>query len=178
MADPIETLLKNIGTLKRLKDYVFNGDIVEVMADDELAAAREAIDKAKIAADQKSQIWSAINHLEAAHQRLKRTYYGKTSWSPPTALYRQRMVYKDQWVLCLMAVCYRAVDDVAPCRRVLNESKNAPKQTRWNGGGGHALDILHPRCIPEGIILIKNWLQGTSVPEEGLDVSRFEAVLL
>lgn len=178
MADFIETLLKNIATVKRLKDYVLNGEIVEVMTDAELSAAREAMEKASTAVDKRAQVWSAINHLEAAHHRLKRLYHGKTSYSPPTDLYRMRIVYKDQCILCLMAVCYRALDEVELCRRTLTDSKDAPRKTTFHMGRGHALYILHPRFIPEATIALVNWFQGTSIPDEGLDVSRFEVLLL
>ena len=84
--------------LKRLQEYVMNGDIVEVITGAELAAAREAFEKAKTAEAKRSQVWSAINHLEAAHHRLRATYHGKTSWTGGAVMYRNRMSYHSSYV--------------------------------------------------------------------------------
>jgi hypothetical protein len=178
MADFVRSLLKNIDTVKRLKEYVFNGDIVEVMTDAELSAAREAILKATAAVDQRAQVWSGINHLEAAHHRLKPIYHGKSSFWFATNMYRRRMIYKDQCILCLMAICYRAVDELDLCRTALAESKRAMDTVGKHWGGG-ALQVLHPRALPEAGVALRNWFLGNSVPyDDGLDVTRFEALLL
>ena len=103
-------LINNIRTISLLKTYVFNGSLAEVLTDSELNAAREAMDKAKRAADKRSQIWSAVNHLEAVHARLEKEYKKGAIISWGKYQYAERMRDKDQWVLSLMATCYRALD--------------------------------------------------------------------
>jgi hypothetical protein len=178
MPNPVETLLKNIRTIIRLKEYVFTGEIIDVITDAELAAAREAFEKTKTASDKRAQVWSAINHLEAAHHRLKPIYYGKTSYSAGTILYRIRMMYKDQYTLCLMAVGYVAVGEQELCRRALAESKDAPKHHDYMWHKAAFMLFLTPNMLPEYAIAIKNLVTGESIPEEGIDVGPFEAALL
>ena len=116
--NPVSNLINAIKTLNTLKSFVFSGDIAKIIIDPELLAAKEAFEKVKFASDPKQQIWSAINHLEAAHNRLKEIY-SRDSYLMDQLTFKERMVEKDKWALCLMATCYKAVDEIDLCQKTL-----------------------------------------------------------
>ena len=128
--NPIAELLRVIKVLQTLQSFVLSGDISKILIDPELAAARDAFAKAKIADEPRAQIWSAINHLEAAHQRLNAIHSDDTWLTTPDRLtFKQRMAEKDRFVLCLMATCYRALDELELCRDVLGQAEGVVMPT-------------------------------------------------
>ena len=92
-------------------------------------------------------------------------------------MYRNRMSYKDQYVLVLMAVCYAAFGEKELCRRCLVESKQARQPHKY------FIVLITPHMFVEYSIRAKYLLDGTSDPDmrsfgRGLKVEPFEKALL
>jgi hypothetical protein len=148
-------LIALIKSAERLRQAVTTGEIAEIISDAELEAARQALLKVNVAVEPKQQIWSAINHLEAAHERLKRIYSSKWGILTSKRLQMLRMLEKDRFVLCLMASCYFVLDEMTLCRKALDEAEEA--DVGGADAGGHPLELLDPRLWREfGIGLFGN----------------------
>ena len=127
MAIHFSTLLTAARTVSSLVDYARNGSFSDLLADCGLEAARDALTKADMAQDPTAQIWSAINHLEAAHAALEKSYKGRMNFFSSLATWTDCILQsdKDRLVLCIMAACYKIVGEDALCLRCLDKAEQA-----------------------------------------------------
>lgn len=122
-----QQLLAAIKTAKALEEFIRKGELADVISDVELASAKTALEKSKIANNPNAQVWSAINHLETAHQALLKSYKGKGTFYDMMAT-RFKMdiaAKKDRWVLTLMAICYKFLGELELCKSAIEETKHA-----------------------------------------------------
>jgi hypothetical protein len=63
-------LVKSAETFDKIVGFVEGGNLIEAlsaMGDTELEAAKLALENSSHSKDRKSEVWSAINHLQTAH---------------------------------------------------------------------------------------------------------------
>jgi hypothetical protein len=120
-------LFEVVSTARGLRDYILNGEMASLLGELELTAAQEALNKATLARDPESQVWSAVNHLESAHVGFRSTYKGQGRWyhSAATRCAQEVAAAKDRWVLCLMACCYKLLGEPKLCLKALELAEEA-----------------------------------------------------
>lgn len=172
--NPASVLLSAAKDVKALYVFIMEGDVIEIIIDAELGAAKTAFFKIKHANSPDQQLWSAINHLEAAHERLRRTYHGKTAALIEGGAYLERMANKDRFTLCLMASCYKILGEETLCRRALDEAKQIDEErplSTYSNVMQVPLTLLDPRTYRELYL----WLSGQRY---NVDVGAFREALL
>ena len=118
--------------------------ILSAVGDNELAAAKFALESSKIARNPREQVLLAVGHLQSAHtaywQTIVKSKNSQFKKGARTFSYSATCL-KEQWVCSLMAVCYvylgylgewelipKAVG-FAKSARKLYEDVNRPRQT-------------------------------------------------
>jgi hypothetical protein len=108
-------------SVNTIGSVVEGGALESTLADLGLAAAKDALSKVSYAEDKRAQVWSAVNHLEEAESALRttiKTRGNRLMWvNQPSLLV---MIYKRQYILGLMAVCYRYLGEKALTERTLS----------------------------------------------------------
>lgn len=148
---PVAALLKLAKDLSQLRSSVLEGSVADIIVDPELAAAKEAFRKVRLARDPRQQVWSAINHLESAHELLKATYFHRNlPFLDGEKTYLFRLSQKDRYVLCLMACCYKALDEEELSETSLAEADSIDWR-RYFGGytRGNIFSFFEPRFWTE-----------------------------
>lgn len=99
-------VVKTAGTAVR---FVEGGPLAEALAELDVSAARTALIKAENAVDKRSQVWSAVNHLEGAVAAIESKNQGARGKAHFTvrASNWMRLQIKRAYILALMAICYR-----------------------------------------------------------------------
>jgi hypothetical protein len=122
----LTTLISALKTINTLKSFVMGGGIEDLFGDIELAASKDALNKAKIAKDPRAQVWLAVSHLESAHRAYLGVYKDKAAWWNPQSVSNRYIeaAYKDRWTMCLMAVCYKFLGESALIDKAIGQAKN------------------------------------------------------
>ena len=154
MAD-VGTLISAAKTLAKLRAFVFEGGLAELVSDIELSAAHDALVKSSLARDPKSQLWTAIGHLESAlHATLKSAETAQKQKADlliagpwPHQEYVDALKERAQYISCMMAAAYLTLEDRTLCKRqlaMLDEiEKAAPGSDVW-ALVGHITSVLPP----------------------------------
>ena len=111
--------LKAAGTLKR---FIEDGGLEEVTGSIGVAAAHEAVRKARHAQDPRSQVWSAINHLEEAEQSYQRMSKRRNLYYFNEAKYVDSLE-RLRSVRLLIAACYRYLGEPRLCEEALRRAQ-------------------------------------------------------
>jgi len=116
-------MIESAGSIQTIKSFLDGDEFRAYLAGLDLDAARDAISKAKRANNPDGQIWSAVNHLESAHQKNRKTY--NKGVTPLLPAYETMEIIDalslDMEVLCLMAMCYRLLRENRLCQETLDE---------------------------------------------------------
>lgn len=169
---PVTALLRLAKSALELRRYVLEGTMADIITDSELAAAKDAFRKVPMALDAKQQVWSAINHLEAAHERLKAVYFGRGApFFYGDQHYFARLSQKDRYILCFMACCYNFPGEAALCEDALAaadaiEWRRCFGWTIWPTKGS----FIYPRAAGE---VIRSFFS----PQENVLVDDFRTAL-
>jgi len=124
-------LVATVKTARSIANAVEGGAIESTLADLGLQAAKDALSNVSYAEDKKAQVESAVNHLQGAEAALRTTIQtrgNRLMWvNQPRLLV---MIYKRQYVLGLMAVCYRYLGEKALTERTLSTIPGADEGYR------------------------------------------------
>jgi hypothetical protein len=105
-------LVAAVRSVKAVSDFVEGGPLGNALADLGLEAAKDALIKAFYAKDKRSQIWSAINHLEEAEVALRKATQDRKILMTFFHIERlAHLIIKRRYILGLMAICYRYLDE-------------------------------------------------------------------
>jgi hypothetical protein len=147
-AMPIEllTALKMAGTAAR---FVEGGPLAEGLAALGLSAALTSMDKAATADDKRSQIWSAINHLESAQAALESKLLGPRGKTQAMLRGGNFLVLKmkRQYVLALMAICYRYLGEEDLAQQAIERGRYNPHHDL--GLGVKVVGFINPLAMIE-----------------------------
>jgi hypothetical protein len=131
-------LVATVKTARSIANAIEGGAIESTFADLGLRAAKDALSKVLYAEDKSQQVWSAVNHLEAAEAALRDTLQKRGKrllYSNMGALWEA--IDKRRYILGLMAVCYRYLGERALTERTLSmiphadEGYQAISDRRW-----------------------------------------------
>jgi hypothetical protein len=117
--------LKMAGTAAR---FVEGGPLADGLAALNVSAAITSMDKAATAHDKRSQIWSAINHLESAEAALESKllgWRGKTHFMVRSGNFLLLKVKRD-YVLAFMAICYRYLGEENLAQQAIERGRHNP----------------------------------------------------
>ena len=140
------TLIGLAQNLYKLQHAVRTGEIEEILSDSDLEAARDAFRKVSLANDRTAQIWSAVNHLESAHSKIRSAYYKKKSYVLGKAMFLDRMQKKDRYVLCVLSICYYFLGEKKLCIQSLQLAQDVKEEMY---GHGIWQEIIDPRLWRE-----------------------------
>jgi hypothetical protein len=114
-------LVATVKTVRSIANAVEGGAVESTFADLGLQAAKDALSKVSYAQDKSQQVWSAVNHLEAAEAALRDIVQKRGArllYSNLAALWEA--IDKRRYILGLMAVCYRYLGERALTERMLS----------------------------------------------------------
>lgn len=124
------TLLGVVRTISSIVNFVDGSgmaDALSTLADVHLEAARLAMSRAKSGKDKRAEVWSAINHLQAAHVSQRAIWDRKRSaieFITAGASFRSHYAaYDDACVCGLTAVCYVYVGEPASVVSCLEQAR-------------------------------------------------------
>jgi len=134
--ESIAIAVKTAGSAVR---FVEGGPLAEALAQLNMSAAISALTKAGGAVDKISQVWSAVNHLEAAQAALDSKLQGPrgTAQVVLRANNYALLSAKRAYVLALMGICYlylgeeQLAQDVIALGRASSESAYWPAHIHW-----------------------------------------------
>ena len=118
----------------KLREFVETGALqkaIQEMGGIQFEAAAMALSNMSIATDPAREVAAAITHLQAAHIAFQKLHSGRAYVSQATFL---TAAGKDVISCCIMAICYRYLDERALMERVLSDATAAAEQlTFWSG---------------------------------------------
>lgn len=118
----IEFLIKNASSISSMRNSIISGAIIDALAHSELIAARKAIERLAITDDKISQVWSAINHLQASREKFA---VGHRSY-PATLggwMLHTRAASAERYTLVLMSFLYKSIGEHRNAMECLRESE-------------------------------------------------------
>jgi hypothetical protein len=123
----VDQIIAAAKQLSSLHAFITKGELADLIGEIELEAAKDALHKSKIAKDTKSQVWSAVNHLEAAHVSFEKQYRGKgRGYNLPGRVFQlDNIAAKDRWCLFLMATCYAYLEEYQLFRMTIEKARHA-----------------------------------------------------
>jgi hypothetical protein len=121
----IVVALKSAGTVK---SFVETGQLEEAIGSVNLAAALKSTRKLPVARDPRGQIWSSINHLEAAEEAFRRIEQRPAIAWVNTRRYASAC-FSRVYAFCLLAVCYRYVGESELSRQSLDAAEDLYDRT-------------------------------------------------
>ncbi|WP_406326802.1 hypothetical protein [Streptomyces sp. NBC_00203] len=157
-----------------VRGFIEGGPLTDALADLGLEAALDALGKSPDARDRRSQVWSAVNHLEAANAAYSSVVNkrGKfLTWTAPAHL--ELVVNRRRYILCLMAICYRYLEEEKLCHQALQHAtaKDYYEQYLDEHSIAHILGML-PVGFTMIIINPSNWFAQI---REGFEFNKKEA---
>jgi hypothetical protein len=112
----IVVALKSAGTVKT---FIETGQLEEAIGSVNLTAALKSTRKLPLARDPRGQVWSSINHLEAAEEAFRRVERRESiAWV--NARRYASACFSRVYAFCLLAVCYRYVGENELSRQSLD----------------------------------------------------------
>jgi hypothetical protein len=157
---------------KSLADFVEGGPLASALSDIGLRAATNALDKIPHSRAPAPHVWSAVNHLEGAEAALAGTlerHGQKMLWGRSVRL--QHLEYKRQYVLCLMAVCYRYLGEHPLADRAFHAAREG---SEWMPGPGSTV-------IAWGVAQLvnpMNWIEWRSIDRYRVQVEELELTVV
>lgn len=184
MAVELKILVNAAINLETLRKFVLEGNLHEMIADADLMAARDALEKRKLANNPDDQIKSAINHMESAIGNYKQIL--KKEVTIFSSLYKFRLLHdisnKCVLTFCLMAICCKLVGEEELCIKAFEHAKeylNGPIKT--SAAKKFHSTIFWPLAIVPQLLDPRVWRQHFKEPERNLDiywVKKLEVVLV
>jgi hypothetical protein len=117
-------LLQAAQHIQSLTSWIESGEMAELLADVEFSAAKASLSKVRMAADPRGQVWNAIGQLETAYQASVHIVRAHRSWenfSLRRSARADQARDKAEYILCMMAVCYRYLGENSLCKSHLDE---------------------------------------------------------
>ncbi len=119
-------LITSLTLVKRLSDFVEGGQLSAAMADAGIQAGVDALKTLPEVNDKRAQVWSAVNHLQYAEAALHAaitTNTGAKKLLRPLNLFA--LVDRREYLLCLLAACYRYLGEPILFEETLDQAESA-----------------------------------------------------
>jgi len=112
--------------------FVEGGPLAAALAELNLNAALNAMQKSGRAVDQRAQVWSAVNHLEGAEAALgsKLKRWGGIPFAGVRASRYERTLEEYRYICGLLAICYRYLGEETLAQESLSEAVNPTISSR------------------------------------------------
>lgn len=123
-------LLTAAKTAKTLQSFIDSGGMAVLLAEIHIDAARNSLSKATLANDKRGQVFNAVGQLEVAYCALEiavKSYTGIQYLSPPALSKVMEAEKQARYVLCIMACCYKYLNEERLCRAHIEKALNSPK---------------------------------------------------
>jgi hypothetical protein len=145
-------LIASAGSLNKVKKFVQTGELqrtLSALGEVELEAAKLALSSANIAQDPTREVHAAVTHLQSAHVAFKNKYCSKEFITLPD---EHKAANVDVWICCLMAMCYRYLNEEKLVQKCLDEA-------------GAAIRVIYPGVFGRvgRMFTWKGWKQGAAV---------------
>lgn len=114
---------------RKLAAWFEAGGMADVLADIEFQAAKASLTKANLATDTRSQVWTAIGHLESCYQGFLNTIRSYRWWhtGSPVSDFRARNArIMARVAMSMMAVCYSYLGEAKLCDQCLDKAAHVP----------------------------------------------------
>jgi hypothetical protein len=121
-------LMAAVSSGKKLHDFANSSSLGEALAEIQLDAAYQALEKVSEAKDRVSQLWSVVNHLETAEvaaQRAENSLYNYVDAVHSDEARNRRVV-----IVVLLAIIYKYLGEEKLCMSTLDKLINPPVPTR------------------------------------------------
>jgi hypothetical protein len=114
-------LFATAGSARAIAKFVEGGGLSNAVADLGIEAAEDALSKVNHADDKRSQVWSAVNHLESAQVAAKDAFQrGKMVLFYLRSLKGMEVLTKRAYIFGLQAICYRYLGEKELMDRALS----------------------------------------------------------
>ncbi len=132
---------------KRVSDFVEGGQLAAAMADAGLQAGVDALKTLPMVNDKQAQVWSAVNHLQFAEGAVRQSITTRTSLKQHARrLAMGALVDRREYVLCLLAVCYRYLGEPTLFEQAMRQARTARE----------VLDMSEARLTATGLLNMAN----------------------
>ena len=147
----LKELVHVASSLNSIIDFIEGASFLEALSaigDNELQAAKLAMQNAGKANDRKREVTLAIGHLQSAHTAYRSVWkqaYGSDFSKRTKAISLELAAKKDCYISCLMALCYVYLREFQLARNSVTFAKEADHAKSWfdrQPSGGQAVVII------------------------------------